>query len=317
MGSENSPGSSSNKAEALSAIGQLAADNNLSAAEIYSYLVPESEPESGRSILTRVLGYIGGLFVLAGIMAFVVLQWENLSSSLRVLITLGTGSAVFVCALMFRRRRRFPLLIMPALVIGSLLQATGIMVAFSEYGSGGDAEVAALITCILLTVQLLFTRLLKTEPTVAWLTAFFASMAWGFGLDLMGVELAVIGLTLGIAWLAAGALSQRSYHILFAEQFFLIGSWAVMASVFDLVAGHWYELIFLPVACALVFIGIWLRSRTLNFASSAGLLLFAAYFTGEHFADSIGWPLALILIGLLMLGISTLALRIDRKYLRA
>ena len=205
---------------------------------------------------------------------------------------------------------------MPGLVIGSLLQATGIMVAFHEYGSDGDAQVAALITCLFLTAQMSLTTWRLGDTTAAWLMAFFGSAAWWLAFDLMAFDAAVTGLTLGIIWLGSGAFIQRRYPSLLSEQFFLLGSWALMASVFDLLTGTPFELLFMPVACALMFFGVWLNSRTLNFASAAGLLAFTAYFTGEHFADSIGWPLALILTGILMLVISKLALRIDRTYLR-
>ena len=46
------------------------------------------------------------------------------------------------------------------------------------------------------------------------------------------------------------------------------------------------------------------------------ILAYTGWFTGEHFADSIGWPLALIAFGIFMIGLSALAFRIDRDYVR-
>jgi hypothetical protein len=43
---------------------------------------------------------------------------------------------------------------------------------------------------------------------------------------------------------------------------------------------------------------------------------YTGWYTEEHFANSIGWPLALIVFGMLMIGLSALAFRIDRKYVR-
>jgi hypothetical protein len=51
--------------------------------------------------------------------------------------------------------------------------------------------------------------------------------------------------------------------------------------------------------------------------ATAGILAYTAWFTGEHFAESVGWPIALIIFGLLLIGLSALALRIDRNYVRA
>ena len=59
-----------------------------------------------------------------------------------------------------------------------------------------------------------------------------------------------------------------------------------------------------------------LRTRTLLFVSTIAILAYTGWYTGEHFADSVGWPLALIAFGLLMIGVSALAVRIDRQFVR-
>jgi uncharacterized membrane protein YbhN (UPF0104 family) len=54
----------------------------------------------------------------------------------------------------------------------------------------------------------------------------------------------------------------------------------------------------------------------LLFVATLAVLAYTGYFTGEHFADLIGWPLTLIAFGLLMIGLSAVAWRIDRDYVR-
>jgi len=51
--------------------------------------------------------------------------------------------------------------------------------------------------------------------------------------------------------------------------------------------------------------------------ATLAILAYTGWFTRQHFADSIGWPLALIVFGLFMIGLSALAFRIDRDYVRA
>ena len=50
--------------------------------------------------------------------------------------------------------------------------------------------------------------------------------------------------------------------------------------------------------------------------ATAAILGYTGWFTSEHFADSLGWPLALVLFGLSMIALSALAFRIDRHYIR-
>ena len=76
------------------------------------------------------------------------------------------------------------------------------------------------------------------------------------------------------------------------------------------------EPLFIGGAAAFVYMSVNVRSRTLLFVATAAILAYTAYFTGEHFADSAGWPLALVVIGLVMIALSALAVRIDRRYMR-
>jgi len=77
------------------------------------------------------------------------------------------------------------------------------------------------------------------------------------------------------------------------------------------------ELIFLAAASGFVYLSVVLRSRTLLVVATLAILSYTGYFTTEHFAESIGWPLALVAFGLFMIGLSAFAVRIDRQYLRA
>ena len=59
-----------------------------------------------------------------------------------------------------------------------------------------------------------------------------------------------------------------------------------------------------------------LRSRTLLATGTIALLVYVGYFSGRHFADSVGWPLLLILLGGLMMGVGTAAVRLHRRYIK-
>jgi uncharacterized membrane protein YoaT (DUF817 family) len=58
------------------------------------------------------------------------------------------------------------------------------------------------------------------------------------------------------------------------------------------------------------------HSRALLAVATLAILAYTGWFTSEHFADSIGWPLALIAFGIFMIALSAAAYRIDRDYLR-
>ena len=89
--------------EALRRIRDIASAHGLTLGDIRDALVGAESPVSddassstASGLLVRVLGYLGGTFVLAGIIAFVGIQWGGMNSAARVIITLGSGLAIFV-----------------------------------------------------------------------------------------------------------------------------------------------------------------------------------------------------------------------------
>ncbi len=120
---------------ALESIVALATQHGLSASEIAAALGGPSDqaPENRwRGVLVRVLGFLGGTFVFAGIGVFIALQWDAMNSASRVLVTLGAGFVAFVLALLAARDARFDKASTPLLLVAAALEPTGMFVAFDE-----------------------------------------------------------------------------------------------------------------------------------------------------------------------------------------
>ena len=47
-----------------------------------------------------MLAYLGAIFVLAGVGVFISFNWAAINSAARIVITLGSGLAIFVMALL-------------------------------------------------------------------------------------------------------------------------------------------------------------------------------------------------------------------------
>ena len=98
------------RGRALADIVTLARRHGLSAREIAEALGPidaSTTEQRRRSVLVRVLGFIGGTFVFAGVGVFIALQWDAMNPAARVVITLGSGLAAFVLAVLSSRDVRF------------------------------------------------------------------------------------------------------------------------------------------------------------------------------------------------------------------
>lgn len=59
-----------------------------------------------------------------------------------------------------------------------------------------------------------------------------------------------------------------------------------------------------------------IKSRIMLVLSAFAIIAYIAYFTAEYFADSLGWPISLILLGFVIIGIGFLSISLNRKYLK-
>ena len=306
------------RTRALEDIAAIARQHGLSAGEIAAAMgaPPAAEDNRARVVLVRVLGFLGGTFVFAGIGVFIALQWSQMNSAARVVVTLGSGLAAFVLAMLASREIRFDKVATPLLLIAAGLEPTGMLVAFQEFGSGGDWRVAGLITSGAMTLQFgaVFGRLRRSTPL--FMAVVFGTLFWWTALDLLDVDAKVIALVLGGSMLLAAVGIDRTAHRDITPVWYLFGASAFLYGFFDAVERTPFEIGFVAVAAAFVYLSVVLHARTLLFVATMAILAYTAWYTEEHFANSVGWPLALIVFGMFMIGLSALAFRIDRDYVR-
>lgn len=307
------------RAGALSEIAALARRHGLTAEEIAAAIgaAPAATHEHRwRGVLVTVLGVLGGTFVFAGVGVFIALQWDHLNPAARVVVTLGSGLAALVLAMLSSRDQRFAKATTPLVLMAGALEPTGMLVAFDEFGSGGDWRWAGLVTMGVMALQFgaVFGRVRRSTPL--FLTLLFGILFWWTALDLADVDGTVAALALGGTMLLAAIGVDRTAHRAITPLWYLAGTVAFLWGVFDAVERTPLEVLFLAVAAGFVYLSVLLHARTVLGVATLAILAYTGWFTSEHFAESIGWPLALIAFGILMIGMSALAFRIDRDYVR-
>ena len=307
------------RTRALEEIAALARQHGLSAGEIAAAMgaSPSATQESrGRVVLVRVLGFLGGTFVFAGIGVFIALQWSQMNSAARVVVTLGSGLAAFALAIISSREPRFEKATTPLLLVAAALEPTGMLVAFQEFGSGGDWRLAGLITSAVMAVQFAATFGSVRRSAPLFMAVLFATLFWWTALDLLDVRDNVIALVVGGSMFLSAIGIDRTEHRDITPVWYLFGAAAFLYGFFDIVEHTPFEIAFLAIAAAFVYLSVVLHTRTLLVVATLAIIAYTGWFTGEHFASSVGWPIALIAFGMFMIGLSALAFRIDRDYVR-
>jgi hypothetical protein len=240
-----------------------------------------------------------------------------MNSAARVVITLGSGLAACALATLANRDARFEKAVPPLFLIAAVLEPTGMLVAFNEFGSGGDARWAALITAGVVAFQFAAIFTVLRQSMLLFLAVFFGTLFWWTAFDLIGMDDSAVALVLGASLLLAAIGADRTPHTVITPSWYLVGAALFLYGLFDQVERTPAEILFILTASGFVYLSAVVHSRTLLLVATAGILGYTGWFTSEHFADSLGWPLALVLFGLAMIGLSAAAFRIDRQYVRS
>lgn len=307
------------RAQALHDIAALAQRHGLSLqdiAEAFGDGNPVADSSRAKGLLVRVLGYIGGTFVFAGVCVFIALQWDTMSPAGRVVITFGSGVAAFILAVLAHRDVRFEKATPALFLMATALEPTGLFVLFDEYGAGGDWRWAVLIVCGTMAVQFGAVFVPLGRSTLLLVSVAFATFFAWTAFDLLDVDGEVIALVVGASLVLAATGVDRTRHRPITPAWYLVGATAALAGLFELVERTPIEIVFLLSAAGVVYLSVAAQSRTLLFVATLAILAYTGWFTSEHFADSVGWPIALVVFGLLLIGLSAMAFRIDRTYLQ-
>ncbi len=305
---------SSERDDALAEIAALARRHGIGAEEIAARLAEGTPPRAPQgAIVKTLLGYTGGVFIFAGLGLLVSMLWPDLGSAERVVITLGPGIAAFALGCLWHRDPRFARAATPLFLVAGFLLPTGLFVFLDEFvPRAGHPELAALAVFGALAFQhgLAYAQLRRASllflAIAFWAGALGSAMAW------LDIDADITALTVGISLVALARHAGVAGHGGVAPFWYFLGGGLLLAGAFGLLKGEPLELAYLAITGAMIYLSILLSSRSLLFVSVAGLIAYLSYFTYEHFADVIGWPVALIVMGLVMIAVSAYAFKLGQ-----
>jgi len=305
------------KHEALEQISEIARAHGLTAVEIKTALAETEQglEQSSGGLLGRILGYLGGTFIFAGLGVFIALNWDVMNSAARIIFTLGAGITTFIMAMIASSDERYTGTRIPLYLISAILQPVGLLVAIDEFSSGGDWHYAVLLTAGIMGFQQGVVFWKKRNTELLFTTLVFILWFFGTALDLVNVQEDLNALVLGTATVIFCIALEPTRYQRMTPFWYLAGSVLFFEGLFGLVQRTSFELVFLAVACAGVFLSAYVRSRTLLFVCTIAILAYISYFTAEHFQSSFGWPVLLIVLGLAFIALSAVAMRINNRYI--
>jgi hypothetical protein len=321
------------KQTVLQAIKELSQSGQISQAEVLAALhANESVADESRKHLglATILYYIGGAIVFLGICVLVFQNWDDFNAGTKILATLGAGVAAYIVGAIMQRYEQFKGVGLAFFLISALVNPIGLYVTLDKMGLDvNQTSVGLLIFLIVFAVYLasfyFLRKIIFTLFSVIFGTiVFFFAVQWLVGENLTSANITKVVeyrfLATGLAYMFLGYYFKTTSQKVLSGVLYGFGSLIFLGAAMAL--GGWspdqntfWELIYPLLVFGIIFLSIPLKSKAFLTFGSLALIGYILKLTGEYFTSGLGWPLALVLAGLAVMGVGYYAVRLNKKYL--
>lgn len=272
--------------------------------------------------VTKMLYILGAAIVLIGIFIFIFEIWDIIGSIGHISVTLGLGLLIAAIGSMLLKSKPDENIGSVFHFIGGMLIPGGALVTLSEFSVDPVSLWPIAITFGIIFVFYLLLNFVHKNPVLTFFaiangTAFVyllvgSIMDRSFPEDLF----AYLTMVMGISYLllAHAFCDGWNKKLIGALYFFgIIGFLgAAFSQVFDSVL---WQLLYFIILTGCLALSVYLKSRIILAVSTLFLIAHVSYITGEYFADSLGWPISLIMLGFVFIGLGYFSFNINKKYI--
>ncbi|MDD5152486.1 MAG: hypothetical protein PHS95_00570 [Candidatus Pacebacteria bacterium] len=274
--------------------------------------------------VTKMLYILGAAIVIVGIVFFVRQIWYDIGSLGRISVTLGLGFLFAFLGSMLLKNKPEEKLGAIFHFIGGVLIPGGAMVTLSELNTDfvslwPVAITFGIIFAFYLLLNYVHKNAILTFFAIANGTAFVYLVVGAIvdGESYMFKDLyAYLTMAIGASYLLLAHAFRDGWNkqLIGILYFFGIAGFlgAAFSQVFDSVP--WQMVYFLLVIGGL-YLSVYMKSRSILVVSTIFLIAHVSYITSEYFADSVGWPISLIVLGFIFIGLGYVSIRINKKYI--
>lgn len=281
--------------------------------------------------IAEILYYIGGGIVFLGLSIFLSQNWSILSFGTKLLATLGAGAAAYVAGVLFSNDERTEAVGSAFYLISALVIPIGLFVVldnagFAAYSHGSQTFISGILLTMYALSYGVFRKNVFTLFSILFGTWFFFSVtsymvssgpyfdSWKF--------YEYRALVAGVSYLLLGYGFSKSIRAPLSEFLYGFGIFGFLGAA--LMLGGWepsqnvfWELIYPGLVFGALFLSVSIKSKSFLMWGTLFLMVYILKITSEYFSSGMGWPVALIIAGLSMIGVGYMSLSLKKKYLSA
>lgn len=284
----------------------------------------ESNKKNLSEKLTQIFYVIGGIVVLAGIVVLVAQNWTEIGFAGRVTSSVGISLITYIVGLLFRKPEN-SILSQIMFTVSAATAPLGALVLINEVGIEPTFQAQLLIATILLII-FGFAFFVSRRPVLSVISVAFATWAYyTLLLNLLGNEPEIMRwatIVLGFAYTTLAVSyrleGQNKDEVKEKKAARNLIAGAGLASILG--AGITFDagllfILYIALIFGAFYYGLYMRSRLALIISAIFLVSYIIRLTMLYFAYSVGWPVALIFIGFVVIGVGYLTFYLNKRFI--
>jgi uncharacterized membrane protein (UPF0136 family) len=290
---------------------------------------PVPEQESSSRNLINVFYAIGAIIAVVGVGILIGQHWEEIGFAGRILVTLGISLLSYVAALLFYKPEQMTVS-QVMFTVSAALAPLGSYVLLNEANISFDWGTQIFVSLALLFIfgaAFIISRknILVVICVGLGTWAYYALIFKVFSPDYYGSFdiLKWAAMLLGFSYLlisyghhaVSRAVSTTDAKEKKAVENILysLGTLAILSAGISI--GGFFDLPYIILIFGAFYGSVYLKSRGMLILGALFLMAHIIKLTSKYFVDSIGWPVSLIVIGFLVIGVGYLTYYLNKKYI--
>ena len=285
------------------------------------------QKEESSKNLINTFYVIGAIIVLVGVAILIGQNWTEIGFMGRILVTIGISLVTYISAF-FLNKPSQRVISQVMFTVSCALAPLGVYVLLNEANISFVLPYTfftACVLCVLFGYALWATKknilVLITIGFASW--AYYALVSKVFAFDYNSDLLKWAGMFLGFSYIliahgyqsvsTAIDVSDEKEKKAIRNALYGLGTLAVLGA--GIFIGGVFDLIFIALIFGAFYGSVYLKSRSMLTLGALFLMAHIIKLTSKYFVDSIGWPVALIIVGFLIVGVGYGTYSLNKKYL--
>lgn len=281
--------------------------------------------DSHSSPITKLFYIIGAAIAIIGISFFVGQVWEDIGTIGRIMVTLGLGLLFAgLGSLLLKQKKSLGGIFH---ILGGALIPGGAIVTLTEFATREVSIWPVTFTFLFIFIFYLLLTMYHKHVVLTFFSIlngtiviylFFAGLLENADYQITETLYVYVTIIVGIVYILLARSFKNDWNQSLYGLLCFFGINAILGPAYTRVfdSGIW-QVVFVGFIAVGLYLSIVMKSKPILTMSTLFLIAHISFISGKYFADSLGWPFVLVILGFIFIGLGYGSIRINKKYIKS